>query len=113
MKKYGTFIFESYEWLPDKGMVKLYYSLDDEVKFTETLTLPEPVQAIAGQEEEIDRAIFALHLIGGISYYKTCLPKKIEIRSGKLTPAQAEFWNSVYENGLGEFFYKNDIDFKG
>ena len=113
MKKFSTFIFDSYEWKPETGTVKLHYSLDDEIKFTETLTLPEPVQSIAGQEEELDRALFALHLIGGISYYKTCLPKTIEIRSGKLSPKQAEFWNSVYENGLGEFFYKNDIDFEG
>ncbi|MBP9774130.1 MAG: hypothetical protein KBD00_05935, partial [Candidatus Peribacteraceae bacterium] len=50
---------------------------------------------------------------GGISYYKTCLPKKIVIKSGSLSQADAEFWKEVYENGLGEFFYKNNIDFRG
>lgn len=113
MKQHSTFIFDSYDWTPSKGTVKLHYSLDDEVKFTETLTLPEPVQQVAGMEDEIDRALFALHIIGGISYYKTCLPKTIEVRSGVLSAKQAEFWSSVYENGLGEFFYKNDIDFAG
>ncbi len=118
MKKYSTFIFDSYEWTPESGTVKLHYSLDDEITFTETLTLPEPPSTTlrAGPPElepETDRALFALHLIGGISYYKTCLPRKIEIRSGTLSPQQAEFWNTVYENGLGEFFYKNDVDFRG
>ena len=26
---------------------------------------------------------------------------------------EAGFWNKIYENGLGEFFYKNKIDFRG
>lgn len=26
---------------------------------------------------------------------------------------EAKFWNTVYEKGLGEFFYKNNIDFRG
>ncbi len=113
MKKYSTFIFDSYQWQPETGTVKLNYSMDDEIRFTETLTLPEPVKTTPEMDVELDRALFALHLIGGISYYKTCLPKTIEIRSGTLSLKQAEFWNNVYENGLGEFFYKNDIDFAG
>lgn len=113
MKQYSTFLFDSYDWNPEKGTVSLRYSLDDEVHFTETLTLPEAPYVLPETEEEFDRALFALHLIGGVSYYKTCLPKKIEIRSGTLSPKQAKFWNSVYENGLGEFFFRNEIDFTG
>lgn len=111
MKSYSTFIFDSYAWDPDTGTVKLRYSLDDEVKCVETLKLPPPDGAY--DVAALDRALFALHLIGGISYYKTCLPKTMEIRSGELNEEQAAFWNSVYENGLGEFFYRNDIDFRG
>ncbi|MSR87227.1 endonuclease domain-containing protein [Candidatus Peribacteria bacterium] len=113
MKQYSTFIFESYAWKPHAGTVELTYSLDDEVSFTETITIPSPPFLKPEKAEDFDRALFALHLIGGISYFKTCLPKKMEIRSGVLNAAQAKFWNDVYENGLGEFFYKNDIDFHG
>ncbi len=113
MKQYSTFIFDSYAWNPEKSAVELRYCLDDGVTFTETLTFPYAPPLSLEKSGEFDRAMFALHLIGGISYYKTCLPKTIEIRSGSLTGTQAEFWNSVYENGLGEFFFKNDIDFSG
>ena len=112
MKQFSTFIFDKYSWNPATGTIELRYSLDDQIHFIETLTLPRPPH-IDVPQEELDAALFALHLIGGISYYKTCLPKTMEIRSGSLNEEQAKFWNSVYENGLGEFFYKNDIDFQG
>jgi hypothetical protein len=114
MKSHSTFIFESYLFDEETGKIELRYSLDHDVEFTETLLLPTPVPDISDAKHEVlDKALFALHLIGGISYYKTCLPKEMEIRSGALTKEQAAFWNAVYENGLGEFFYRNKIDFRG
>lgn len=115
MKSYSTFHFSSYSWNHHAGKISLKYSLDREVDFEEIIKLPEPVsdERLKEKEWEIERLLFALHLIGGISYYKTALPKNIEIHSGTLTLQEAKFWNSVYENGLGEFFYKNNIDFRG
>lgn len=114
MKQYDSFIFDSYAFDAEEGTVELCYSLEDEVQFTETLKFPTGGMQLRNLSEELlDRALFALHLIGGVSYFKTCCPKTIEIHSGKLTQAQAEFWNEVYESGLGEFFYRNSIDFRG
>ncbi|HVW66814.1 MAG TPA: hypothetical protein VHA78_03725 [Candidatus Peribacteraceae bacterium] len=112
MKQYQSFIFDAYEFDDASREIRLHYSLDHDVSFTETITLPHDIE-INAAHPDLDNALFALHLIGGISYYKTCLPKTIEIQSGTLTDAQAQFWNEVYENGLGEFFYRNDIDFRG
>ncbi|MDO8468409.1 MAG: hypothetical protein Q7S29_01485 [Candidatus Peribacter sp.] len=112
MKQFQTFIFDSCALDAEAGKIELRYSLDDEVFFTETLLLPEDYQLQAPSAEQ-DAALAALHLIGGISYFKTCLPKKIEIRAGSLTQQQAQFWNTVYTKGLGEFFFKNQIDFRG
>ncbi len=112
MQQYKTFIFDSYALDSEKRTIQLNYSLDDTVKFTETITLPENMP-FNPNHPDMEAALFALHLIGGISYFKTCLPKTIDIRSGGLVAEQAAFWNEVYENGLGEFFYKNDINFHG
>jgi hypothetical protein len=112
MKQYQTFIFDSYTLNDAKGTIELRYSLDDKIHFTETMTLRSPREAREIDEEALNQALFALHLIGGMSYYKTCVPKTIEVRSGALTENQAAFWNTVYENGLGEFFYRNEIDFR-
>ncbi len=112
MKPYSRFIFESYSFDAQTGTVELRYSLDGEVPFVETLRFGHAIDMTGLDAEALDRALFALHLAGGASYYKTCLPKTIEIKSGSLSQQQTAFWNALYENGLGEFFYKNDIDFR-
>lgn len=112
MKQYQRFIFDSYELNPDTRVISLRYTLDDELRFTETFTLPEGLK-LDTSHPDLDRALFALHLSGGASYYKTYCPKTIEIRSGHLSPEQAKFWDELYTHGLGEFFYQNQIDFHG
>ncbi|MDD4287395.1 MAG: hypothetical protein PHN33_03545 [Candidatus Peribacteraceae bacterium] len=112
MKQYSSFIFDSHAFDAEAGTIELRYSLDDELQFTETLLLPADYQLQAPSPEQ-DIALAALHLIAGISYFKTCLPKKIALRSGSLTQKQAAFWNTVYTKGLGEFFFRNHIDFHG
>ena len=111
MEQYRSFIFDSYSFDPEGGKIELHYSLDDSVHFTETILLPASDTLPPTPPREA--TLFALHLIGGISYYKTCCPKTIEIRSGNLTKEQADFWNTVYSKGLGEFFFRNKIDFRG
>ena len=113
MKQFTSFIFDSYSFDAATRTISLNYGLDDEIQFTETITLPTDSPLADYNNAALDRALFALHMIGGISYYKTCLPKKIEIKSGSLSKEEAAFWKKVYENGLGEYFYKNNIDFRG
>lgn len=110
MKQYERFIFESFGFDEETRQIVLSYSLDGVIPFTETITLPKGVISEDVDAEAFERALFNLHLIGGISYFKTCLPKTIEIHSGMLTQDQADFWTKVYEDGLGEFFFKNDLD---
>ncbi|MFA6522850.1 MAG: hypothetical protein WCS85_00565 [Candidatus Peribacteraceae bacterium] len=112
MQQYSSFTFDSYAFDPETGTISLRYSLDDDVRFEETIILPQPESRVTNPDS-LGRALRALHLIGGISYYKTCLPKTIEVRTGVLTEEEATFWNTVYEKGLGEFFFRNDIDFRG
>ena len=107
-----VFSFESYEFDKESRRVFLRYSLSTGEQFEEVLTLPE------GEPREVpeallDRALFKLHLIGGISYYKSTCAPKIEVKSGKLSKGEAAFWDKLYTQGLGEFFYENKIDFRG
>ncbi len=113
MNRYDSFIFEGVNFRPHGKKIVLRYSLDHDVTFEETLMLPaEPVDPKADKSETVKRALFALHLIGGISYYKTCCPTKIGIVSGELNKSEAQFWDTVYLQGLGQFFYENKMDFR-
>jgi UDP-N-acetyl-alpha-D-muramoyl-L-alanyl-L-glutamate epimerase len=114
--KYKEFWFESWNYRHDatKGelIVELKYSFDKEVNFTETLTLPvTDGQMAACDVPALERALKALHLIGGTSYYKAFLPSAMA--GVELNADEAAFWMKVYQRGFGEFFYRNKIDFRG
>lgn len=112
MPKPTQFIFEAYELDTKNRQILLTYSLNTGTIFTETFPLPEDLSLEASDSPDIQRALFALHLAAGISYYKTFCPPEIVVKSGQLSQAQAEFWNKFYTKGLGEFFYINKIDFR-
>jgi hypothetical protein len=112
MTTYDRFIFESYDYDPASRTISLRYSLDSAIHFTESFQLPAYIK-LAPDHPDLDQALFALHLSGGASYYKTYCPRTIEVRSGHLSATQAEFWNTWYTHGLGEFFYRNQIDYRG
>jgi UDP-N-acetyl-alpha-D-muramoyl-L-alanyl-L-glutamate epimerase len=76
-----------------------------EYRFTEQLTFPV---ALLDTPEQA-RSLRALHLALGVSYYKKFLPPKI-VHPYAMNDAEAAFWNSNWQNGLGEFLYVNKLD---
>lgn len=54
-----------------------------------------------------------LHLALGVTYWNMHCAPEIVLEGFELSPAQTQFWNTVYKKGLGEFFFKNEIDFRG
>jgi hypothetical protein len=113
MKSYEKFIFTSYALNRESRTIELRYSFDDELHFTETITLAEDAPLERADSPDVQRALFGLHLAGGASYFKAFAPKQIEIRSGALNTEQAAFWNDFYTKGLGEYFYVNKTDYHG
>ena len=108
----STFTYTSYAFDPASGRIELRYNLDG-TDLLEVITIPmDGVDPSTLPSEDLDRALFALHLMVGIGYWKTTCPKNLVIESGTLTRTQAHFWNMIYTKGLGEFYYKNDIDFR-
>lgn len=107
----------------DGSTVRLGYALRDpvagEVAFEETLRLPTEVafadgrpsiDLFAGTSAAVARAIAGLHIVGGMSYWKSCCPQEIDIDNTPLEEADADFFEEVWREGLGEFFYRNGID---
>ncbi len=111
--KAKQFTFRSYSFDRTSGEVLLTYAIDNE-EFVERLVFPIPSTGIPeGIDDALDRALFALHLVAGASYYKAKLPPVIAVESGELSTEQGAFWNNLYTLGLGEFFYRNALDFRG
>jgi len=59
----------------------------------------------------VDAYVFNLGLVEMLSYWKTTCSPQIIVEAGPLDPAQKIWWREVLINGLGEFFFVNQIDF--
>lgn len=111
----GVFTFQGHRFQKDTGEAYFSYELkhgDEVFRFTEKLTFPSIFDTQVIPEELLSRVLDSLLLVLGISYWKLFCPKKIDLLSIFLSKEQAEFWNTVYTKGLGEFFYKNKIDYR-
>lgn len=114
----SQFTFSGFDEDIMHGLVRFRYGLshgDDTYHFTETLSFLPPVSI---RYKTIPQGIItgileSLHLLLGISYWKTFCPKRIIIENNTLDRDQAEFWNVLYTKGLGEFYFKNSLDFRG
>src|SRR5271166_2969973 len=86
--RFQTFRFLERELGPE-GQVSLGYALDDELFFTERLTLP--VTAPLGEDERrgAEGLLALLHWVAGVSYFKAALPPRVSCESGAPGPAAA------------------------
>jgi hypothetical protein len=78
--------------------------------FEESFELPAGVEETAADPADVAAALGGLHLIAGVSYWKTCCPARIELEGEGLTAEDAAFWTEVYNRGLGEMYYRNGLD---
>ncbi len=113
MDKSLSFVFKGYNADLKKGEVLFNFGFRGEknIDFTEKISFPPIKNQIP--QELLNSVFNNLMLILGISYWKAYCPREIIIENNFLSKEQAEFWNTVYTKGLGEFFYKNKIDFRG
>ncbi len=109
MSKYRQFIFADYQFSETTKQLVLTYKLDEAIAFQEKYTFDfEPRTGF--DRAALDRAIQSLFFMAGVSYYKTYLPPEIIVNKGKLDGETAEFLAKIYQKGLGEFFYINQLD---
>lgn len=107
MTKDVTFVFDDYQVIADS--LAFHYSYRDAGgtvigRFEESYTLPQPINA---NDPVVQYVLQQLHVILGVSYYKSLLGQ-VELPY-KVSPAEAEYYNTVYHEGLGEFAYINKL----
>ena len=96
------------------GVAQLVYAFDDGPELVETISFPGAPFAPEGMHAgAVERALQLLHLIAGISYYKAAVPGEIRIESYAIDADTAALLTLIYENGLGEFAYRNGLDLHG
>ena len=109
-----AFVFVRCEFSAESGEARLVYAFDDGPELVETIRFPgAPYTLDAGRMHAVQQALRLLHLIAGVSYYKAAVPTQIRIASYAIDAETAALLTEIYENGLGEFAYRNGMSLRG
>lgn len=109
-REHQEFQFTDASWDTKKSKILLSYAIDTDWHFTEEIIFNNQISTLSkSQQIIIKNIISSLHILAGTSYYKTTLPKRLSFNNQNIDVNQANFYKKVYENGLGEFAYRNGI----
>lgn len=108
--RHPRLIYQRFSMAHDAAAVRIGYEflLEPDIVFRPTLVIP-----YSGPFDEAVLApyVFHLGLVEAISYWKAACPGAFVVEAGPLSPEQIRFWYDLFIHGLGEFLYRNQIDF--
>ncbi len=112
-KKYPRFDFNGFTWEYANGAiaVKFDFIIEPDLRFAPRLVIENVSQEsvkILGKEC-LDNFIFNLGLAEIPSYWKATCAKEIAVKCGYLDAGQIRFWSDLFSNGMGQFFYENNL----
>src|SRR4051812_8983649 len=104
--------FEFRDFALNGRTIALRYRLsggpDAEVAFEETLELPAEIPAPDPRDPVVVRLLGGIHRVFGVSYFKAAVPRAIVAEP--VSDLDADFWDTLYTEGLGEFYFRNQLD---
>ena len=101
------FKFKSYYFNPATYLATFEYEGNDGVNFVEKIQFRHSQHQL--DAELLDRAMFLSFILIGTSYYKAHPTKKVSLKT-PLDEFQAQFFNTVYQEGLSQFAFENQLD---
>jgi hypothetical protein len=111
-KVYKEFNYDnySYTFIDNKLEIIFEFSSYDGIKFKPKWTIPISEDKYLEKDKFfLDKIIFSLGLVEVISYWKAMCSPILNIKCSTLNEEQKKWWKKLYFNGLGEFFYTNNI----
>jgi hypothetical protein len=111
---YPVFHVESAEAVADGGSVRLAFrfACGDRVFEPEvTFTGLDPAEAALVADPAAWRIVRALAIVEAASYWKAVASPVIEVGIGDADPAEMAWWASFWQPAMGEFYFRNGIDF--
>ncbi|MEN3333078.1 MAG: UDP-N-acetyl-alpha-D-muramoyl-L-alanyl-L-glutamate epimerase [Blastocatellia bacterium] len=114
--KHPRFIYERFDWeLLDSGLkVSFQFAIEPYIHFAPEISIQagEPSIIRSLNPAVLNNLAFHLGLIEMLSYWKATCSPEIVIEAGPLDAQQVDWWIDLLLQGMGEFFYVNQIDFK-
>ncbi len=115
-KKHPRFIYKNFNYsFGNRGLcIAFNFLLEPDIWFNPTLIIrnvdKKKIQQL--QKRELDNLIFHLGLMEIPTYWKAAVSPNIVIEAGYLNKDQIAWWQDLIIKGMGEFFYKNKINFR-
>lgn len=111
-EKYPEFIYDSFKVEENDTYYKVTYTFRiNELVFNPTITILKKYITNKNIDKEyLNYLFFQYGMFDLASYYKLTCSKKIVIKPLYIDNIQSEFFKKVLYNGLGEYFYKNEIN---
>lgn len=103
----SVFIFKKYSFDSQLATASFRYGYDDGTEYEERVTFDRVENYDA---QLLDRVLFLSFILAGTSYFKTFPTPNISFEAGGLDQWQAEFLNAVYQEGLSQFAYENNLN---
>jgi UDP-N-acetyl-alpha-D-muramoyl-L-alanyl-L-glutamate epimerase len=114
--RYPVFRYESFELerSPSQVVARFKFSIPPDISFSPEIVFePVPDSPHPLHEQSLHNAVFHLGLIESLSYWKATASPVIEVHAGSLNGHQVSWWEDLLMRGMGEFFFRNKIDFTG
>ena len=113
-KKYPVFSYDKVEWQLEKQnlQTRFSFSAGPQMTFVSELTIPnvssKEIERVG--EKQLHNLFFHLGLVDMLSYWKATFSPEIKVEAGGLNTEQIKWWEKIILEGMGQFFYENDID---
>ncbi len=115
-QKYLQFSYEKFSWevLGNDLKLSFNFKIPEDLAFSPWLIIknidPKRIKKIG--KKTIDELVFNLGLMEAISYWKATCSPEILVKAGFLNDDQVRWWKDLIINGMGQYFYENQIDFR-
>ena len=104
----SKFVFDGYEFDVATSTAKFKYQFPDKnLSYVETVVFKSGDTSY--NQEALVRALDLAHLLAGTSYYKAFPTDEVEFTDGGVDAWQADFLNKVYQEGLSQYVYENEL----
>ena len=102
------FVIERPSFDPATGRARFGYGLEG-LHFVETLDFPAGADASAASSPSFIKLLDLTAIVLGVSYFKLKAPFELAAPEIALNAAERAFAIDIYENGLGEFYARNNL----
>ncbi|MBI4463863.1 MAG: hypothetical protein HY647_04085, partial [Acidobacteria bacterium] len=115
--RHPRFVYESFSLeAHDDGLrVQFHFRIEPDIEFAPEIVLqvPDSTGLDGIPRPGFENLVFHLGLVEMLSYWKTACSPEIVVQAGALDPEQTAWWGDLLRHGMGEYFYVNQIDYRG